>query len=258
MTHVREGKVVESVQRRSRGFSLDNILSPAPSACNSPHSADVRNVDELTPMEISDDDTPKVNAENDDVRIPFVATPEREMSVASDHPLQPRSRRRSRAMKIVESDEETEGEKEKRVKKAGEGLEKKHPPSRLTIKIRPLAFSTASKSSASTSVAKTFSGSAATTAEINRQNSSSAPAPTSPPATADVPQGTTGREPSTDVLPPLIPGKARKRKAPPARKGWKGWVEVEVDESHRPVKGLNLDDLPLGERRTRSGKQFDG
>lgn len=47
-------------------------------------------------------------------------------------------------------------------------------------------------------------------------------------------------------------------KRPTTKKGWKGWVEVEVDEIPVPGKAFNPQALPPGERRTRSGKQFDG
>jgi len=47
-------------------------------------------------------------------------------------------------------------------------------------------------------------------------------------------------------------------KRPAAKKGWKGWVEVEVDDIPIPEKAFNPQALPAGERRTRSGKQFDG
>lgn len=50
----------------------------------------------------------------------------------------------------------------------------------------------------------------------------------------------------------------RERK-PPVRKGWKGWVEVEVDVPQSATL-IHVDvSLPIiGERRTRSGKSFDG
>lgn len=51
---------------------------------------------------------------------------------------------------------------------------------------------------------------------------------------------------------------SKKRKRVPVKRGWKGWIEVEVDEEHVPPKQFSLDILPPGERRTRSGKQFDG
>lgn len=283
-----------------------------------------------------------ISVQPEDIRIPFVATPEREMSVSSERPLQPRSRRRSKAMKIVESDEETEGEREREREKGKEKEKAKpvrwrqmarktaregnmlyspaenkwiysplysHP--KLTIKIRPLispsssaSASAASRFSASSLGIRKSSLSSVTVAEVSEEKerkegqgqgrlfgkdesfsfgvgkltSASAPVPglipntansTSPPAStsaSEVPLTPSEQQElslslsDATSLPPLIPGKARKRKAPPARKGWKGWVEVEVDESQsqRPVKGFSLDDLPLGERRTRSGKQFDG
>jgi len=51
-----------------------------------------------------------------------------------------------------------------------------------------------------------------------------------------------------------VPG--RKRLA--AKKGWKGWIEVDVDDVPPPPKQFKLELLPPGERKTRSGKQFDG
>jgi hypothetical protein len=51
---------------------------------------------------------------------------------------------------------------------------------------------------------------------------------------------------------------SKKRKRAAAKKGWKGWIEVEVDEDSVPSKQFKLDILPPGERRTRSGRQFDG
>ncbi|KAF8524387.1 hypothetical protein BU17DRAFT_84992 [Hysterangium stoloniferum] len=56
---------------------------------------------------------------------------------------------------------------------------------------------------------------------------------------------------------PVVRKGIPKKKRAAVKKGWKGWVEVEVDESHRPAKQFSLDTLPSRERRTRSGKQFD-
>ncbi|KAF8578974.1 hypothetical protein K439DRAFT_1663445 [Ramaria rubella] len=51
---------------------------------------------------------------------------------------------------------------------------------------------------------------------------------------------------------------SRGRKRPAAKKGWKGWVEVEIEGDRIPPKHFSLDILPPGERRTRSGRNFDG
>lgn len=50
--------------------------------------------------------------------------------------------------------------------------------------------------------------------------------------------------------------KRERKKRPAAKKGWKGWVEGSPPPSE---KLINLDAVPvLQERRTRSGKNFDG
>ncbi|KAJ7598728.1 hypothetical protein C8J56DRAFT_1010865 [Mycena floridula] len=55
-----------------------------------------------------------------------------------------------------------------------------------------------------------------------------------------------------DIKPQML---ERKRRLPPAKKGWKGWVEGSPPPSE---KLINLDAVPvLRERRTRSGKNFD-
>ena len=52
------------------------------------------------------------------------------------------------------------------------------------------------------------------------------------------------------------PIKRERKKRPAAKKGWKGWVEGSPPPSE---KLINLDAVPvLQERRTRSGKNFDG
>ncbi|EIW78373.1 hypothetical protein CONPUDRAFT_83804 [Coniophora puteana RWD-64-598 SS2] len=54
----------------------------------------------------------------------------------------------------------------------------------------------------------------------------------------------------------LLPRQRKKRYA--ARKGWKGWVEVDEDETPTSDKLIKLDSVSvLKERRTRSGKSFD-
>lgn len=56
-----------------------------------------------------------------------------------------------------------------------------------------------------------------------------------------------------DVL--RLPEPRIRKKRPPTRKGWKGWVEGSPPPSE---KLINLDAVPiLQERRTRSGKNFD-
>ncbi|TEB23347.1 hypothetical protein FA13DRAFT_1740107 [Coprinellus micaceus] len=58
----------------------------------------------------------------------------------------------------------------------------------------------------------------------------------------------------TISAPPRPPKERKKRVA--ARKGWKGWIEGSPPPSE---KLINLDAVPiLQERRTRSGKNFDG
>ncbi|GJJ15057.1 hypothetical protein Clacol_009332 [Clathrus columnatus] len=271
MTQVRHEKLPESSSHqptpRSRSFSLDNILSPLLPTRNSlpptpliaaavaPPAVDA---DVSIAMEV---DTPSARAE--DIRIPLVATPEREMSVASDHlPPKSRSRRRSRAVKVVESDEETEGERErvKRPRESGNGDHRKSM--KLKIRIGPLNTSISTSTTTPPMAAAGVVVSAAAPTPTTEMEASSSKEEN--PSFISMASGTTTISQTTpeslqiDALPPLIPGKARKRKAPPAKKGWKGWVEVEVDEGQRPPKGFSLDDLPVGERRTRSGKQFDG
>ena len=64
--------------------------------------------------------------------------------------------------------------------------------------------------------------------------------------------------PAPSATPALTSSAApKKRKRAAARKGWKGW-EVEVDEEVVAPKQFSMPILPSGERRTRSGKQFDG
>ena len=54
---------------------------------------------------------------------------------------------------------------------------------------------------------------------------------------------------------PNRPRKERKKREA-SKKGWKGWVEGSPPPSE---KLINLDVVPiLGERKTRSGKSFDG
>jgi len=64
------------------------------------------------------------------------------------------------------------------------------------------------------------------------------------------------RTPDDDEEFPHLPMEPRiRKKRPPARKGWKGWVEGSPPPSE---KLINLDAVPiLQERRTRSGKNFD-
>jgi len=62
-------------------------------------------------------------------------------------------------------------------------------------------------------------------------------------------------EPTGDAGQAVRPPRARRRST--AKKGWKGWVEVEESEAE-PESLIRLDATPpIKDRRTRSGKNFD-
>ncbi|KAF8531145.1 hypothetical protein JB92DRAFT_250293 [Gautieria morchelliformis] len=77
-------------------------------------------------------------------------------------------------------------------------------------------------------------------------------------ATGDKGMASDGFSLSKSAVSPAANVASKKRKRAASKKGWKGWVEVEVDEGRVPPKQFSLDILPPGERRTRSGRQFDG
>ena len=62
-------------------------------------------------------------------------------------------------------------------------------------------------------------------------------------------------EPNAAATATVTTTKRRQRAA--AKKGWKGWVEVDSDEDRVPPKEFSPAILPPSERRTRSRKRFD-